>query len=710
MSETPVTSSVSKGCFVFKSTSKKRKRHVGVGGYLVDGSDDNGSDRFRICQKLWETVQMNTEVIQDQLNKHVLDSLVEFIKKHDLGNSSDVWRQRTSEIPTAALMLGVNVPDHAMTFRSLCHLLQDSVTPFVVSVHAKECVAVKHLIQKLLEQLMGKGVSVDEEQEDETALLQRTQCTISALCQWYKTVSKKCPQVSPQRKENVKNNDLPQNLPVVVIFKDFEAFNSQVLQDFILICSRYTQELPFIFIFGIATSPSAIQHRLPHSVSSLLCIEVFQSLSCTQHLASVFDKLILNSQFPFKLSSRVIQVLVGIFLYHDFSVQNFVKGLKFSMLEHFNGQPLSVLCCQKKEALLCAKTLSQKNVERIRHLPSFMRYVETQEPQEQVQLLTSDEHVKDVCQKLLKNLHKYHKNYYPIVQCLHSLTSLLPKFPLGKHIRELHVSCIEKNLWETEEYDSAMQLLRILAKDELVAALEKCAEILKSAKTKRMQNVLQQVEDFIGRLEALEGVTSEDSTGDGVILEKNRRTDLFQLQKTLLEKESRRTKRMNPYEVLRSQVIEFIDSLVREYLTPAELQPLSEVCYYSSSGILRQRLNVTPRTSIQTALSHPFHYLQNESLKTNAGTISSAAPDLCIVYKLHLECGRLINLYDWLEAFVTVMSAAEDQDADSEENGKFDSLKHARFIQAVSEMEFLGFVKSTKQKTDHVARLTWGGC
>uniref|UniRef100_A0A673H280 Origin recognition complex subunit 3-like n=1 Tax=Sinocyclocheilus rhinocerous TaxID=307959 RepID=A0A673H280_9TELE len=382
----------------------------------------------------------------------------------------------------------------------------------------------------------------------------------------------------------------------------------KILNIFYFINSRYTQELPFIFIFGIATSPSAIQHRLPHSVSSLLCIEVFHSLSCTQHLASVFDKLILKSQFPFKLSSRVIQVLVGIFLYHDFSVQNFVKGLQFSMLEHFNSQPLSVLCCQKQEALLSAKTLSKQNVERIRHLPSFMRYVETQEPQEQVQLLTNDEHVKEVCQKLLKNLHKYHKNYYPILQCLHSLTSSLPKFPLGKHIRELHVSCIEKNLWETEEYDSALQLLRILAKDELVAALRKCAEILKSASTKRMQNVLQQLEDFIGRLEALE----EGSSGNGIISGKMeyQRTDLFQLQKTLLEKESRRTKRMNPFEVLRSQVMEFIDSLVREYLTPAELQPLNEVCYYSSSGVLRQRLNVTPRTSIQAALSHPFYYLQ----------------------------------------------------------------------------------------------------
>ncbi|XP_057199376.1 origin recognition complex subunit 3 isoform X2 [Triplophysa rosa] len=606
------TSSVSKGCFVFKSASRKRKRQ-GVDGYMVDGSDDNGRDRFRICQNLRETVQKHTEVLQDQLNKKVLDNLVQFIKKHELCFSSDVQRQGAREIPTAALMLGVNVPDHTMTFRSLCNLLQESVTPFVVSLHAKECPAVKFLIQRVLEQLMGRGMALDKEQEDDTALHLNTQCSISDLCQWYNSV-----------------------------------------------------------------------------------------------------KLILTSQFPFKLSSRVIQVLIGIFLYHDFSVQSFVKGLQLSMLEHFNSQPLSVLCCKKQEALLRAKTLSQKNVERIRHLPSFMRYVETQEPQDQVLLLTSDEHVKEVCQKLLKNLHKYHKNYYPILQCLYSLTSLLPKCPLGKHIRELHVTCNEKNVWEMEEYHSAMQLLRILAKDELVAALRECAEILKSADTKKMQNVLKQVDEFVVRLEELENLPTEDLPGDDVITfsgkDIQRRTDLHYLQKALLEKESRKTRKMSPFEILRNQVLQYIDELVREFLTPAELQPLSEVCYYSSSGVLRQRLNAAPRTSIQAALSHPFHYLQNEALKTNAGMVSSAAPDLCIIYKLHLECGRLINLYDWLEAFVTVSSAAEDKEANSDEYDKLENLKNACFIQAVSEMEFLGFVKSTKQKTDHVARLTWGGC
>lgn len=36
-------------------------------------------------------------------------------------------------------LLGVNVPDHDMTFQSLSELLQQSVTPHVASVQAKEC-------------------------------------------------------------------------------------------------------------------------------------------------------------------------------------------------------------------------------------------------------------------------------------------------------------------------------------------------------------------------------------------------------------------------------------------------------------------------------------------------------------------------------------------------------------------------------------------
>lgn len=35
-------------------------------------------------------------------------------------------------------------------------------------------------------------------------------------------------------------------------------------------------------------------------------------------------------------------------------------------------------------------------------------------------------------------------------------------------------------------------------------------------------------------------------------------------------------------------------------------------------------------------------------------------PDVSVVYKLHLECGRLINLYDWLQAYISVADPEED--------------------------------------------------
>ena len=42
-------------------------------------------------------------------------------------------------VSVSSLLPGVNVPDHDMTFQSLTELLQLSVTPYVVSLQAKEC-------------------------------------------------------------------------------------------------------------------------------------------------------------------------------------------------------------------------------------------------------------------------------------------------------------------------------------------------------------------------------------------------------------------------------------------------------------------------------------------------------------------------------------------------------------------------------------------
>ncbi|XP_026946683.1 origin recognition complex subunit 3 isoform X6 [Sagmatias obliquidens] len=569
----------------------------------------------------------------------------------------------------------------------------------------------KHFLQKLASQLMDCNVDVQSKEKESVQVTQKKiHYSMDSLSTWYMSVTQKTDVKMPRKKRTPPSQW--QSPPVVLILKDMESFTTKVLQDFIIISSQHLHEFPLILIFGIATSPVVVHRMLPHAVSSLLCIELFQSLSCKEHLTTVLDKLLLTTQFPFKLSEKVLQVLTNIFLYHDFSIQNFIKGLQLSLLEHFYSQPLSVLCCNLPEAKRRINFLSDNQCENIRRLPSFRRYVEKQASEKQVALLTNERFLKEETQSLLENLHVYHTNYFLVLRCLHQFTSSLPKYPLGRQIRELYCTCLEKNIRDSEEYASALQLLRMLAKDELMAMLQKCFKVFKSSSEKQLGNTAKRIEEFLAQFQSLDAEAKEEEDTSESQSKGLQKTDLYHLQKSLLEmKELRRaSKRQTKFEVLREQLVSFIDSLAREYLLLPETQPLHEVLYFSAAHTLRQHLNAAPRIALHTALNNPYYYLKNEALRSEEGCIPNVAPDICIAYKLHLECSRLINLVDWSEAFATVVTAAEKMDANSVTSEERNEIIHARFIRAVSELELLGFIKPTKQKTDHVARLTWGGC
>ncbi|KAM5257183.1 origin recognition complex subunit 3 [Ctenodactylus gundi] len=711
------TSSVSKGCFVFKPNFKKRKLSIPLEDYFNKEKNESDDSKVRLetYQLIWQQMKSETEQLQEELNKNLYDNLIEFLQKSHSGfqNNSRDWASqiKPKEIPTAALILGVNVTDHDLIFRSLTEALQNKVTPYVIALQAKDCPDMKHFFQKLVSQLMDFSVNVKPKDKESIQVTQRkTHCSMESLSSWYMTVTQKTDPKMPSKKRTTSSQC--QSPPVVLILKDLESFTTKVLQDFIMISSQHLHEFPLILIFGIATSPVTIHRLLPHAVSSLLCIELFQSLSCKEHLTTVLDKLLFTTQYPFKISEKVLQVLTNIFLYHDFSIQNFVKGLQLSLLEHFYSQPLSVLCCSLPEAKRRLNFLSVNQCENIRRLPSFRRYVEKQVSEKQVALLTSDKFLKEETQSLLENLHVYHVNYFLVLRCFHNFTCSLPKYPLGRQIRELYCTCLEKNVWDSEEYASVLQLLRMLAKDELMTMLQKCLKVFNSFSENQLGSTAKRIEEFLAQLQSLDDAKEEEEDASGSQPKGLQKTDLYHLQKSLLEMKAlrRSSKKPTQFEVLRETVVNFIDSLVKEYLLPPETQPLHEVVYFSAAHILREHLNAAPRIALHTALNNPYYYLKNEALKSEEGCIPNVAPDICIAYKLHLECSRLINLVDWSEAFATVVAAAENVDANSTNSEEINEIIHARFIRAVSELELLGFIKSTKQKTDHVARLTWGGC
>lgn len=59
----------------------------------------------------------------------------------------------------------------------------------------------------------------------------------------------------------------------------------------------------------------------------------------------------------------------------------------------------------------------------------------------------------------------------------------------------------------------------------------------------------------------------------------------------------------------------------------------------------------------------------------------------------------MINIADWMDSFLSVKEEAP---------GSFPKLElEARFLQSANDLQFMGLLKPTQRKTDHVQKCTW---
>lgn len=703
-------SSVSKGCFVYKG----KKRNVNPADYFKACEyPSSWKPRQSVCDETWEEIDQEIQILRSDLNSKIFDDLLTFTntcqKNFCFDDDQGHKVSFVTEIPTAALVTGVNTPDHGVMFSTLVELLHERVTPLVANLKSKDCNRVKNVLTKTLGQLLKNPELFANDEEETITNTKNIPCTLSTLSSWYMSKYKQKQSHSPTKKRKSTSTSHHTYPPIVIVFEDLESWIPQVLQDFISICSNYIHQIPIVFVFGIATSVAAVHRLLPNTVSSLLCMEKFQAPPSTEYLTLVINQIIMTSRFPFKLGSKVFQLLLDIFLYHDFSVLNFVKGLQYCILDHFFSFPCSQIFCHQEDLHPTVKGLSHTDVESIRMIPSFMRYVEGCPPQQQIDLLEDDEYTKKKIKGLISKIYKYHELFFPVLKCLHILVAKLPKHPLGKQLREVYAITLASFVCETESYKVAFELLKMMSRDDLTELINTIIKEVEPTLHFGLQDIPKDLGNFLQRFDTLHEIVEEEeeenTTESALHLEK---TDLHSLRKRLMEA-GKKTKKLSPYEKLRMEVIDYFDSVFRKFLLCPKSLPLHEVFYYDSAADVKRHLNSSPRSAVQTALASPHHYLHCKCCEMDSGILSPSMPDICIVYKLHLECTLLINLFDWLQAFVTVVTSDEEEEDDGKKRA-VDKVLQARFIRAVSELQFLGFIKPTKRKTDHVARLTWGGC
>lgn len=86
--------------------------------------------------------------LNNNMFSSVLESLINFVECS--------YNDKTEFLPTGALLTGVNMPDHAAQFSSLCKQIKRTVSPHVACLYSKDCQNIKILIENIMDQFMNE--------------------------------------------------------------------------------------------------------------------------------------------------------------------------------------------------------------------------------------------------------------------------------------------------------------------------------------------------------------------------------------------------------------------------------------------------------------------------------------------------------------------------------------------------------------------------
>lgn len=671
--------SISQGCFVSlpqKHKSSRRSRDT----------EWNSSARESFYRQTWARLEGDILKCQNEAHVDALDAVVEFVQRTNpsLRNTRD-----RIEVPTAALIMGVNMSDHAAVFQHLTSKLRKSVTRMIASVQMKDCNSISSMMQKVV-------LDIVQAVMDDVAV-KKNVCTMETLAVLHKSLMGKM-QGSPKkhRKSLLKKDD-----PIVVIIEDTVGFKPSILQDFILICSDYINRLPLVLVLGISTTVMTVHSIVPQRASSCLSIETFASMPVTEYLSHVFQEVLLDPTIPFKLGPHVFQLIVDVVLFHDFSLTNLLHMLKMCLFEHFHSAPESVLCCPEEHINNAVRALSCEEIEEITNLPSFQKYLEEGKHsprQANTKTLT----------RFVKELHLHHRKSLIMLRLLYEFSKNLPNSPMGRQFRDVYLTFLGSPIGKSEGFQMLTKLIRVMSFDEIEGRLRSALIVLGEQDASLRELGLCDLNDsislFIERLEVV-GKLAEakhDDAQESVPVDWGNIRSRSQLKEKL--KDIAKTKKQSPFEMLRDDLADYLVKAYSSVCPPTEL-PLHEVLYFDDAPVIKQYFLPSPRSAMHSALMKPHAYLKCECCKyLESADLSSTLPDMCLAYKLHLEGGKLINLYDWMQSYRSVRTGNKKPSSDEEK------LIEAQFFRSVAELQLLGYVRSTRKKTDHVARMTWGSC
>ncbi|KAK8229748.1 origin recognition complex subunit [Phyllosticta capitalensis] len=649
-------------CYVFKPTderSSKRRR-------VAAKESPSWALRKRTCRELWEVQEVRINKIVADVHRSTQDEITNFIK------DSDFSPDQGSRIPAGLVVAGPAIASHAQFFDSLAERVSNETESVFVSLKSTECPNLKTLLKNVIR----KATAAEEDDGDEHVVTRRKgpkllNYDLQLLYEW-------CQDQQPKH--------------VVVTFQDSEAFDGPLLADTIQLMSSWLDRIPFVLLFGIGTSAEGFQEKLPSTAIRCLRGQKFDVTQADEVLEQVF-RTTLHGDQPLWLGPELASRILERHKDHIQSVETFADALKYAYMSHFFANPLSIFLRKG----LKYKDVSKEDLEALRNLGSFRRLIEDLLEQRHADvvraLLESDETLFDWTKEYANAARIRMGDIVDTIDILQKLRTCIPRLPRIP-LSTLYVRAASGTLLDSP-----------LLRDFLLSVKKAPSDVLA-----RLLAVLHKADagvDVISRLmESLDKLVSAQpnqplrSAHDHSATTTLRTTVVAQ-KVSLAKSASSMSNGDAEYSQIVDELHGRLDGFFREMLLKPQDLFLHEVVVYDLKSPHRDVFMPRPRYVVERALSRPWDYLSCVCCEgSKEGALSPTQPPVAILYQLYLESGNLINVHDLWLAFNAIIGQESDNDAET---------IMALFQRSLAELRYLGFIKASRKKTDHVAKLAWKG-
>ncbi|KAL0570648.1 Origin recognition complex subunit 3 [Marasmius crinis-equi] len=522
---------------------------------------------------------------------------------------------------------------------------------------------------------------------------------------------------------------------LVVVLHEFEQFDSSIIEDFVYICSLQLRQIPLVFIICLSSpsSPTYLHNTYPRSTLALLRIQQYAIPSgvslleriCLETFAS------LEHEPDLVLGPAMLESLVDHFTRYDSSLDSLIDSLQLAHLKHFSIDPLT---------LLHHETPSQETMED----PSSLPFLDT--------LLTrihdpvdEDEEIDDWQTKSIRSVMKVvkgaRKDFYAHARRV-VLAFNLVRF-VQKFAEEGHEGL---DLQAKGDFPKYVRLYVNVLRGDLNPELADLEKIIRRLDAQKVVAFMGQLKTFLESVP--EDIDISEALDELEQLGYDSSDELF-----TDEEDARKMAAENP-----SKIAEWLLKYIRVWTEPLDRHTLWEVWYTRESPFPSQIVNPSVRASVVSGLLRPKEFVSEDNHGDDTGEEQLwEYPDTSILFHRYLDSGKMINIYDWFESFHVVLETqrnklkekrmaaalaerkkaqvpdtpskrrsgknvngrtpskrkgkekerslspppAEDEEEDEE---KWNMQVHARFIRALHELDYMGFVKHTKRKQDSVLR------